>query len=103
MKHFIITLQYIKPIESIDEHLVEHRSFLDSGYEKGILLASGPQNPRSGGVLIGRAETLESMRAFCNEDPFYVHGCAEYGFMEFLPVKYRKEFRDWFVETPNPN
>ena len=46
MKHFIIRLEYKVPIEKIDTVLVTHREFLDSGYQKKILLASGPQNPR---------------------------------------------------------
>ena len=52
MKHFIIRLEYKVPIEKIDSLLITHREFLDSGYERKILLSSGPQNPRDGGILI---------------------------------------------------
>jgi uncharacterized protein YciI len=97
MKHFIITLSYKVPIEKIDELLVEHRDFLDSGYEKKILLSSGPKNPRDGGILIARAESLEAMKDFCNSDPFCKAEYAEYQYAEFIPVKYQKDFKTWFV------
>lgn len=97
MKHFIIKLEYKVPIEQIDTVLKEHRSFLDSGYEKKILLSSGPQNPRDGGILIARSESLEAIKNFCSEDPFAKNKFADYHFTEFIPVKYQKEFETWFL------
>ena len=97
MKHIIVTLKYLVPIEEIDKYLIEHRSFLDSGYEKKILMASGPQNPREGGVLIARAISIEEVKEYCKSDPFSIHKLAEYTFTEFIPVKYQKEFKDWFL------
>ncbi|HMV43456.1 MAG TPA: YciI family protein [Leptospiraceae bacterium] len=97
MKHFIIRLDYKVPIEKIDTVLVEHRAFLDSGYEKKILLSSGPQNPRDGGILIARAESLEAIREFCSKDPFAKNNFADYHFTEFIPVKFQKEFESWFL------
>ncbi len=97
MKHIIVTLKYLAPIMEIDKYLIEHRSFLDTGYEKKILMASGPQNPRDGGILIARANSVEEVKEYCKNDPFFVHNLAEYSFTEFIPVKYQKEFKDWFL------
>ena len=97
MKHFVIRLEYKVPIEKIDTLLVTHREFLDLGYEKKILLSSGPQNPRDGGILIARAESLEAMKEFCKQDPFSKHEFADYHFTEFIPVKYQKDFESWFM------
>ncbi|MDX1958599.1 MAG: YciI family protein [Leptospiraceae bacterium] len=97
MKHFIVKLHYIKSIEEIDNLLIEHREFLDTGYQKKILLTSGPQNPRDGGILIARSTTLEKLKDFCAQDPFLIHGCAEYTYTEFIPVKYQSEFSNWFI------
>lgn len=83
-------------METVDKYLVSHRAFLDKGYEKKILLASGPKNPRDGGIFIARSKTLEELKNFCNEDPFSQSKCAEYSFEEFIPVKFQKEFSDWF-------
>jgi uncharacterized protein YciI len=97
MKHFIIKLDYKVPIEEIDTLLMMHRKYLDLGYERRILLCSGPQNPRDGGILIARAETLEAMKDFCEQDPFAQNGFASYQFTEFIPVKYQKDFESWFI------
>ena len=97
MKHVIITLTYTMPMEEIDKFLIEHRAFLDLGYEKGMLLASGPQNPREGGIVLARGETIEEIKEFCKNDPFYQNKCAEYKFTEYIPVKYQKEFKSWFL------
>lgn len=99
MKHIIVEIAYKVPIEKIDEYLFEHRNFLDSGYEKNLLLASGPQNPRIGGMVIARSETIEEVKDFFREDPFYRNQCADYRFIEFIPVKFQDEFSSWF----NPN
>ncbi|MBM9501338.1 GTP cyclohydrolase [Leptospira sp. 201903071] len=95
MKQFIVILRYLTPIEIVDQHVIEHRAFLSKGYEQKILLASGPQEPRSGGILIARAETRKDLEAFCQQDPFYTNGVAEYQILEWNPVKYQKEFEFW--------
>ena len=92
-----IRLEYKVPIERIDTVLTQHREFLDSGYQRKILLSSGPQNPRDGGILIARAESLEAMKDFCKEDPFAKNDFANYHFTEFIPVKFQKEFETWFL------
>lgn len=97
MKHFVVTLHYIQPVETIDKYLTEHRVFLDEGYEKEILLVSGPQNPREGGILLARGNTLEEVKDFCKKDPFFINNCAEYTYTEFIPVKYQKNFKSWFL------
>lgn len=91
----------MKPIEEIDKYLKEHREYLDKGYLSGVLLASGPQNPRNGGVFLGKAESLAKMKEFCDGDPFWQNQCAEYQLIEFIPVKYQSDFRAWFgTESP---
>ena len=99
MKHIIVEITYKVPIEKIDTFLHEHRSFLDRGYEKNLLLASGPQNPRFGGMVIARAETIEEVKEFFREDPFFKNLCAEYRYLEFIPVKYHPEFSSWFGQN----
>lgn len=89
---FVILLKYKKPIEVVDQHLVEHRNFLSRCYESRDLLCSGPQNPRTGGVILARTESLEQLKALFNEDPFYKHDVADYQYIEFDPVKHADDF-----------
>lgn len=89
---YVITVTYTKPIQEIDSLLGAHRDFLKKGYEKGFLLASGPQNPRTGGVIIGRFADKTSAEAFTHEDPFYGNHAATYAITEFEPVLYNNSF-----------
>ncbi len=85
MKQFIIVLRYLVPIETVDQHVTAHREYLSKGYEQKILLASGPQEPRTGGVFIARAKSRNEMEFFCHQDPFYSNGVAEYQILVMEP------------------
>ena len=74
---------YLKSIDEVDKHLPAHRAFLKTLYEKGITICSGPQVPRTGGFILmkasGKTEALEIMK----NDPYVIHGVAEYKVIEF--------------------
>ena len=93
MKHFVIEVTYLVPLEKIDENLVDHRAFLQKGYDKGWLLMSGSQNPRTGGIIIARGPSLEEISEFFKDDPFQKRSLAKYRIIEFTPVK-----RNTFIE-----
>ncbi|AXR60891.1 YciI family protein [Leptospira mayottensis] len=95
MKQFIVVLRYLVPIKTVDEYVIAHREYLSKGYEQKLLLASGPQEPRTGGIFIARAVSRKEMESFCQQDPFYKNGIAEYQILEWSPVKYQKEFEFW--------
>ena len=46
-KCFLIEITYRVPADQLGDIVEEHRAFLRSGYEQGILLLSGPQQPLS--------------------------------------------------------
>ena len=56
MKHFIVEATYLAPLEKIREATPKHREFLQRGYDAGLFLCSGPQDPPVGGFLVARAE-----------------------------------------------
>lgn len=89
---FIITLTYIKPIEMVDKYLVEHRSYLEQGYQKNYFIASGPKTPRTGGIIISQLTDKEKVMRIMEQDPFYLNGIAEFDIVEFTPVKYHENF-----------
>lgn len=79
-------ITYKKPIEEIEAHLAAHRAYLGSFYEKDKLLASGPQIPRTGGIVLGDFAHDEEVKAFVDGDPFTKEGLAEYKVLQFIPV-----------------
>ncbi len=95
MKHFLIEITYTAPMTTIDAILPEHRNFLQTGYDAGMLLCSGPQNPRTGGIIIARGESLEAVQNFFMNDPYQKNNAATYRFVEFSPVKHQPFLKDW--------
>lgn len=89
---FIITVRYLKPIAEIDRLLQAHRDFLARYYAKGQLVCSGPQTPRTGGIIISRAADKASVEAMIQQDPFYTEGAAAYTITEFTPANYDEAF-----------
>ena len=75
---FVVTISYTAPLAQIDELMPAHRDWLSQGYDSGLLLASGPQTPRTGGVVLARAVSREELDAALAEDPFNKAGAATY-------------------------
>lgn len=95
MCHFIIEIIYNAPIEKIEEIVDKHRAFLKQGYENGVILFSGPQVPRIGGVVVARAESMEKIVEFFKEDPYQKEGFAHYQYIQFSPVMHQDFIKDW--------
>ncbi len=97
MKHFLVDIDYLVPVEELAEILPRHRAFLQTGYDKGILLCSGPQEPRTGGLAVARSETLADLDAFFKNDPYQVEHVATHKFIEFNPVLYQSWLDRWVL------
>ncbi|OPZ59677.1 MAG: YciI-like protein [Deltaproteobacteria bacterium ADurb.Bin510] len=82
---FVVLLNYTSPIEAIDELLDDHLDYLRQQYASGVFVLSGPQEPRSGGVIIARAASRAELEAILAQDPFQRAGVAEYSLIEFRP------------------
>jgi uncharacterized protein YciI len=89
---FIVDLKYKVAIEKVDQYLIEHRSFLEAGYQKNYFMASGPKNPRTGGIILSPLKDRTQLEKFLSEDPFSIHSIADYEITEFTPVKFHPDF-----------
>ena len=85
----IAIIRYRKPLDEVLKHIEPHRAYLGELKKQGLLLASGPLDPRSGGALLLRvpddavAATLDAIR---DGDPFIQQGCAQYELMPWAPT-----------------
>lgn len=95
LRHFVIEVTYAAPLLAIDELLAAHRAHLEQGYRTGMLLLSGPQVPRTGGVILARAKSLEELQTFIDADPFSTRGVAKYRVVEFQPTKHQDWMKAW--------
>ena len=89
---FVVEVSYIKPISEIDQQLTAHREFLDKYYAKDIFLASGAKVPREGGIILAHKLSRSELENILKEDPFHIHGLAQYRIVEFQITKKNPQF-----------
>ncbi len=88
---FIAILTYKKPLSEVDMFLAAHRDYLAKHYTTGDFIASGPQTPRVGGVIMMKADSRKAVDAIIAEDPFNINGIADYQIVEFTPTMFCNE------------
>ena len=96
---FIIQLTYKVPLTEVDKYLQAHREFLDYHYKQGLLLASGPMKPRTGGIIIACTKDKAHLEEILKQDPFALAEIAEYQITEFSPIKHRDEIKALIQKT----
>jgi uncharacterized protein YciI len=77
----LVLIRYRKPLEEVVKATEAHREYLRDLKAKGILLAAGPFDPRTGGALLVRLaddDAQRSLTAVRDGDPFYRDGVANY-------------------------
>ncbi|MEI7611730.1 MAG: YciI family protein [Betaproteobacteria bacterium] len=82
---FVILLNYVKPLSEVDRFVAEHREFLERYYVSGHFLLSGRKEPRTGGVILAKAESRAEVERIVQNDPFHREHIAEYEIVEFVP------------------
>ncbi len=85
---FIAILTYKKPLSEVDKYLHAHREYLAEHYASGDFIASGPQNPRIGGVIMIKASDRDAVNSIIAQDPFNINGIADYQIVEFTPTMF---------------
>lgn len=89
---FIISISYKKPLSEVDAFLVEHVEYLDRQYRKGVFIASGRKNPRTGGIILSKLKRKEDVEKAVQEDPFFKKEIADHEIIEFYPTKVAEGF-----------
>lgn len=89
---FVISLEYLVPLEQVEQHLDAHRTFLEQCYEDNIFIVSGRKNPRTGGIIISSMTDKKQLMKILAEDPFCQYNIAKYEVIEFIPTMYHEDF-----------
>ena len=85
---FIAILTYKKPLSEVDKFLAAHREYLTKHYAAGDFIASGPQTPRVGGVIMIKSDNRALVDSIIAQDPFNINGIADYRIVEFTPTMF---------------
>lgn len=89
---FIVSITYKTELSEVDKYLAEHTAYLESYYEAGKFIASGPKVPRTGGIILVNATTEDEVSLIINDDPFHIAGVANYEITQFIPTMAAKDF-----------
>ncbi|MEQ8364662.1 MAG: YciI family protein [Cyclobacteriaceae bacterium] len=95
---FIINLHYVVPLEELDAHMTDHVKYLHKYYKQDVFVASGRKVPRTGGIILAVGKSKEEIDKILSEDPFHIHGLAEFTVTEFLTSQSHPEFKT-FLKT----
>lgn len=77
----LMLIRYRRPLPEIEAVTEAHRAYLRTLKDQGILLASGPLDPRTGGVFLLRVQDalpLADLDTIRDNDPFFKAGLATY-------------------------
>lgn len=83
---FLVLLDYLRPLPEVDLHMDDHRAFLSRHYAAGHFLLSGRKVPRTGGVILAKANSLDEVAQWISEDPFRHAGVASYEIIAWEPT-----------------
>ncbi len=87
--YVLAIIRYRRQFDQVAPHVEAHRAFQWDLKERGLLIAAGPFDPRSGGALLLRLPdedphgTLDSIR---DDDPYVKHSVAQYEMLPWDPV-----------------
>lgn len=84
---YLVLMNYVKPLEVIDELLPAHRKFLEENYRAGLFLVSGPREPRTGGVILAQCGGKADLARVLEQDPFVSQGAATFEIIEFKATR----------------
>lgn len=97
MKYFIIE-GFIKDATKMNETIMEeHKKYTGKAMENGMTFMSGLKADMSGGIFIMKAESLEVIEHYLNNEPFKVNGIQDYKVAEFT-AHYLNSSNDWFCD-----
>lgn len=89
MPYAIAIIRYRRPLDEVVANTDDHRAYLRTLRSTGTLLASGPFDPRTGGMLLLRLPdegTTAALDAVRDGDPFWQRGIAQYELLPWNPT-----------------
>jgi len=81
----IAIIRYRRPLEEVLAVTEQHRAYLRDLKDEGVLVASGPMDPRAGGILLVSVpddDVVGALDRLRDGDPYVTFGMAQY---ELIP------------------
>ena len=95
MDFYTIKVTYKVSVERIMETVPAHREHLAKYYAEGLILFSGMQLSKEGGMIVMRSPNREKVDGMIKDDPFNLEGLAEYEVVAFEARAWQPFLEDW--------
>jgi uncharacterized protein YciI len=82
---FVLVVDYLVPLERVDQLRPAHVEYLEKHYAEGLFLVSGRQDPPAGGLIIAADADRAEIERIAATDPYVTEGAARYTVIEFAP------------------
>ncbi|MBB4127653.1 uncharacterized protein YciI [Xanthomonas translucens] len=83
---YILALNYVRPLEEVKAHLDTHRQWLAKHINAGRILAAGPNEDKSGGLVLASCGNRSELDDMIADDPFVAHRLVAVSVQGFEPA-----------------
>jgi len=91
---YVLIVEYLVPLERIDELRPAHLEYLHRHYADGTFLVSGRQDPPAGGVILAADVDRDRLEAIIASDPYVTQGVGRYRVLRFNAAQVADGVRD---------
>jgi len=91
---YVLIVEYLVPLERIDELRPAHLEYLHRHYADGTFLVSGRQDPPAGGLIVAADVDRDRLDAITATDPYVTEGAARYRILRFNATQVADGLRD---------
>jgi uncharacterized protein YciI len=91
---YVMIVEYLVPLERIDELRPAHVAYLQEHYASGTFLVSGRQRPPAGRVIVAADVDRAELERIVSTDPYVTEGAAAYTIVEFGPTMVADRVRE---------
>ncbi|MEG9311668.1 YciI family protein [Klebsiella pneumoniae] len=81
---YVVVLTYIKPLEEVDRAIPAHIEWLKKAMPTASFSPPAAVFPRTGGVILAKCDSRETLQARLSQDPFQQLGLAR---TEIIPFE----------------
>lgn len=96
MKYFVVE-GILKATDKINDTIMtEHMAYTQKAMNSRLILMSGLKSDMSGGIFVIKADSVEKINDYLNNEPFKVYGIQDYKVTEFDAHYFNESPSEWF-------
>ena len=96
MRYFIVQGKIKNQDKMNDSIMKEHMAYTQKAMNSGLILMSGLKSDMSGGIFVIKADSVEKINDYLNNEPFKVYGIQDYKVTEFDAHYFNESPSEWF-------